>query len=164
MEDSQSMKKQALIAAGCLVFIVMVVFFGLIVFTGSKSATATEKERKKESPDVKFVPPLERILQERAADASAVSAHTKMKPPKIKIFQTLYKEGTQVTFHHQAHVENYQLDCVECHHVESCNRCHAINQPRDVHVTTGKQAFHENCIVCHSKLGGPEKCDECHKQ
>ena len=39
-------------------------------------------------------------------------------PPKIHVFQTQYKGGTQVVFNHQEHVEDFGLECIECHHVE----------------------------------------------
>lgn len=159
------MKKITLFAAGCLFLLVIGLFFTLIFCFGPKIIAAdAEQEKGKTSSDVKFVPPLERIQQQRKKVSSETKTHTKMKPPKIKIFQTLYKEGTQVTFDHEAHVDGYGLSCIECHHVERCGRCHTINQTRDIRVTTGKQAFHENCIGCHSEIGAPEKCNECHKQ
>lgn len=153
--------KKTLFAACCLVFAVIALSYGLIHWTGNRAVIAAEQ--KNEASDKKFVPPLERIQKAREKNTSG-TAHTKMKPPKVKIFQTLYKEGTQVTFNHEAHVESYGLGCIECHHVERCDRCHAMNATRNIQVATGKQALHENCIGCHSETGGPEKCAECHKQ
>lgn len=158
------MKKISLLAAGLMFLLVIGIFYGLVLFNGPKVTAAAEQEKENASSDVKFVPPLERIMKERQKNTSGVVAHTKMTPPKTKIFQTLYKEGTQVTFSHEAHVDGYGLGCIECHHVERCNRCHTINATNNIPVTTGKQALHENCIGCHSESGGPQKCDECHKQ
>lgn len=158
-----TMTKKAMIAAGCLALVVMGVFWGLVVFAKSNPEAFGEKTSQEEAGDGKFVPPLERIAKERVDPASGVT-HSKMKQPDTKIFQTLYKGGTQVTFHHKVHVERYGLGCIECHHVERCDRCHAMNKASDVRITTGKQALHETCITCHAEGGGPAKCAECHKQ
>ncbi len=91
--------------------------------------------------------------------------HTISDPPDIKVFQTSYKEGTQILFNHKKHVEDYGLACIQCHHVENCSKCHLKNKSRNIEVEEGKIALHENCWRCHSELqSGPRECDECHKQ
>jgi len=90
--------------------------------------------------------------------------HTKGEPNDIYVFQTQYKKGTQIVFRHKYHIEEIGLQCVECHHVESCVKCHLKNETHTMHVTEGKIALHENCMGCHSELAGPTRCDECHRQ
>ena len=91
--------------------------------------------------------------------------HTISDPPDIKVFQTSYKEGTQILFNHKKHVEDYGLACIQCHHVENCSKCHLKNKSRNIEVEEGKIALHENCWRCHTELqSGPRECDECHKQ
>ncbi|MCE5273312.1 cytochrome c family protein [bacterium] len=85
-------------------------------------------------------------------------------PPKVHVFQTQYKGGTQIVFDHETHVQGYGLECIECHHVESCDHCHSkeINM---VEVEELKVALHKNCLNCHRAMEvGPRECDECHKQ
>ena len=85
--------------------------------------------------------------------------------PEVKVFQTDYNKGTQIVFNHKNHVEGYNLECIQCHHVENCNKCHLKNKGHKMEVEEGKVALHENCWKCHAELeAGPRKCDECHKQ
>ncbi len=90
--------------------------------------------------------------------------HTKGKPNDFYVFQTKYNNGTQIEFHHKYHIEDIGLQCVECHHVESCTKCHLKNETHTMHVTEGKIALHENCMGCHQEIGGPTECDSCHKR
>ncbi|MFQ6104258.1 MAG: cytochrome c3 family protein [Candidatus Glassbacteria bacterium] len=88
--------------------------------------------------------------------------HTKGVPDSIYVFQTQYKKGTQIVFRHEKHIGDIGLQCVECHHVEACTKCHFKNETHTMHVTEGKIALHENCMGCHAEIGGPTDCDECH--
>lgn len=93
------------------------------------------------------------------------SIESKVKePPKVRVFQTQYKGGTQIVFDHETHVDGYGLECIECHHVESCNHCHGKNVNM-VEVEESKVALHKSCLNCHHGMDvGPQKCDECHRQ
>ncbi|MBI3892595.1 MAG: cytochrome c3 family protein [Candidatus Wallbacteria bacterium] len=122
---------------------------------------------------VKFVPPLEWIEQRsHARTASATGAaqvrrvvfHEKVTSPKVRVFQTGYKGGTQIVFDHEKHVRDLGLECIDCHHVERCSKCHFRDGENTMSVTRSKQALHESCLACHASSGGPQKCDECHKQ
>jgi hypothetical protein len=88
--------------------------------------------------------------------------HTKGEPDDMYVFQTQYDKGTQIVFKHKFHIEDLGLQCVECHHVESCTKCHLKNETHTMHVTEGKIALHENCLGCHAEIGGPTDCNECH--
>ena len=85
-------------------------------------------------------------------------------PPEIHVFQTGYDEGTQVVFNHKVHTEDYGLECTECHHVESCGRCHQ-KEVIQVEVEESKVALHKSCLNCHMGMDvGPQECSECHKR
>jgi|GEM_PF-3946748 len=90
--------------------------------------------------------------------------HTKGEPDDVYIFQTKYKKGTQIMFRHKYHIEDVGLQCVDCHHVESCTKCHLKNEPNTLVITEGKTALHKNCMGCHAEIGGPTQCDDCHQQ
>jgi hypothetical protein len=157
--------KRTLWTAGCLALAVAGVYGGLIITAARKAAA--EGELPKAPAPTTVVPPLEQLAQDREAptgDVRVVSYHTKSEPPDVKIFQTLYKGGTQIVFNHKEHAETYSLACIECHHVERCNKCHLKEEIRTMTVSNGKQALHENCIGCHAELGAPTKCPDCHKQ
>ena len=86
------------------------------------------------------------------------------KPPKLHVFQTQYNEGTQIVFNHESHSQELGLECIECHHVESCQHCHQ-KEVILAEVEESKVALHKNCLNCHLGMGvGPQQCDECHKR
>ena len=159
--------RNTILLAGILTVGVLLLFVGLILGVRIKISGEYEKGGIKTASESRFVPPLERIMREREETekkAAKETYHTKAAPPKVKIYQTSYKEGTQVTFNHAKHVEEYKLNCIECHHVEKCGKCHFKGESHTMDVAKGKQAFHENCIGCHSESKGPEECLDCHKQ
>ncbi len=85
-------------------------------------------------------------------------------PPELHVFQTQYNEGTQVVFNHREHTDGYGLECIECHHVESCSHCHQ-KEIIQVELVESKVALHKNCLNCHMGMDvGPQECDECHKR
>ena len=72
-------------------------------------------------------------------------------------YQTPYEEGPVVSFHHNDHVEMFDLKCVDCHRGDSCSSCHhgageTSQRARLDHVTT--------CCSCH----GERDCGFCHHQ
>ena len=84
----------------------------------------------------------------------------RMQPvPKKHVFQTDYLGGTQIVFDHQMHVEDFGMECIECHHVEGCYHCHK-EEVRQVDVAEMKVAIHRNCFTCHEDMS----CVECHEQ
>ena len=61
------------------------------------------------------------------------------------------KKGT-VTFNHKAHSEMLG-DCAKCHEGE----------PAKIEVDK-KGAHKATCKSCHKEMGGPTKCNDCHKK
>jgi cytochrome c553 len=60
------------------------------------------------------------------------------------------KKGN-VTFDHKAHSE--MMDCAKCHEGE----------PAKIAVDK-KGAHKDTCKSCHKDMGGPTKCNDCHKK
>jgi hypothetical protein len=95
-----------------------------------------------------------------------------------------------VDFSHQAHAEDYEIACADCHHVYKdgknvweqgqpacpCASCHTDltiegekKLPEDQQKLNLKLAYHDNCIACHRNLkkedpktGAPVTCTGCH--
>lgn len=88
--------------------------------------------------------------------------HTVTDPPDIRIFQTDYNEGTLVRFDHNLHVE--VAECIQCHHVEACSKCHLKNRIQRMEVEEGKIALHQNCLQCHEETNAADAkdCEFCH--
>lgn len=85
--------------------------------------------------------------------------HPKIESEPSYIYETYYKSGKIVTFHHTDHVELFGLKCTDCHKGDNCNRCHdtANNERRTIeHVDTCcKCHMEENCSYCHSNTPKP---------
>lgn len=70
-------------------------------------------------------------------------------------FETTYKEGPIVTFHHGDHVEKFDRQCVDCHRGDSCSSCHNKKDHEE------RQVDHlVSCFSCHAD----RDCLFCHKQ
>jgi hypothetical protein len=96
-----------------------------------------------------------------------------------KAYET-HKRGI-VKFTHQKHIEEYRLNCGDCHHdktgtplasfkmganAPSCINCHDVETTHEAHITGNDVS----CGECHiDKEGKPlanfsiQKCSECHK-
>ena len=73
----------------------------------------------------------------------------------------------KVLFTHGAHIADYGLDCLDCHHnieddeVYNCGECHGATG--DEYMPSRTDAFHSQCIGCHEDAGaGPVECNSCH--
>ncbi len=99
-------------------------------------------------------------------------------PGEILIESKGYKRKVYkpVKFAHLIHVEDYAIECNECHHdykneenvwqegdpVKECVACHNPNR-RQGKVHRLVFAFHFNCKKCHKENeSGPIECQECH--
>lgn len=99
-------------------------------------------------------------------------------PEEIQIDTEGYKRKVYkpVMFTHLTHLEDYAIECNECHHdykegeniweegdpVKKCVICHNPNKKQgEVHRLVF--AFHFNCKKCHKENeSGPIECKECH--
>jgi hypothetical protein len=99
-------------------------------------------------------------------------------PEEILIATKGYKRKVYkpVRFTHLTHVEDYGIECIECHHdykdgenvwqegdpVKECVDCHNPNR-RQGKLPRLVFAFHFNCRKCHKENeSGPIECQECH--
>ncbi|PLY03260.1 MAG: cytochrome C [Desulfuromonas sp.] len=60
------------------------------------------------------------------------------------------KKGN-VTFDHKAHQEKLG-DCAKCH------------EGTPAKIAVDKDFGHKTCKACHKDMGGPTKCNDCHKK
>ncbi len=76
--------------------------------------------------------------------------HPVINIPTKLIYKTSEQNGTLVTFFHNEHTDLYGFECKNCHHEESCAKCH------DCHKIIQKKKFqlkqkHKKCMCasCH---------------
>ena len=93
-----------------------------------------------------------------------------------------------VVFSHEAHYASYKFACRECHHhpdtkdpsfvscqtchtatventsyLKTCSECHKVAQIRKTPMLNSKDAFHKQCIDCHTTNKVPvTDCSSCH--
>nr|MEE4266492.1 cytochrome c3 family protein [Candidatus Krumholzibacteria bacterium] len=68
-------------------------------------------------------------------------------------YDTTYEKGPVVTFHHTDHVDQFGLNCVDCHRGDSCSSCHDQVRSTNTHVESMA-----SCTECHAERG----CKFCH--
>lgn len=68
-------------------------------------------------------------------------------------YDTTYEKGPVVTFHHTDHVDQFGLNCVDCHTGDTCRSCHDKERIHDSSVNNMT-----SCTVCHEERG----CKFCH--
>jgi hypothetical protein len=80
-------------------------------------------------------------------------------PTKI-VFKTSEQKGTVVTFFHNEHTDLFGFECKNCHHEESCVKCHEVTKSLAKNEISYEQK-HKKCSSCHDtsiKTG----CESCH--
>ena len=87
---------------------------------------------------------------------------------KIKDVFLIEKTGNrfakQISFSHKRHSEEYNIECTECHHNGSLQKCGACHKKKDIgSVMNLKSAFHQQCHECHNRTKGPKNCYGCHE-
>ncbi|MEJ5361524.1 MAG: cytochrome c3 family protein [Spirochaetota bacterium] len=79
---------------------------------------------------------------------------------------TIEKTGHRlppIRFNHKRHIEEYETECIDCHHNGSLKRCSECHGKKDKgEVISLRGAFHQQCHECHVKSKGPKGCAGCH--
>jgi hypothetical protein len=97
-----------------------------------------------------------------------MKSHPHIKEPTKIVYQTNYEKGKLVTFYHNNHATQFELECVSCHKNENCIRCHDVEKTSNgksglydspVKVNLPDDERHNRCFNCHEK----DKCSFCHK-
>lgn len=71
----------------------------------------------------------------------------------------------QIQFNHKGHVEEYNTECIDCHHLGSMAKCSSCHGKKDeAAVINLKAAFHQQCHECHRRKAGPQGCRSCHRE
>ncbi len=83
--------------------------------------------------------------------------------PTTVEYLTDYEGTTMVVFSHKDHVDEYEMSCGACHHVQNCTVCH-VGLRRVLTPDTNQDAAHASCQGCHEEIGAPAECDECHQR
>jgi hypothetical protein len=87
--------------------------------------------------------------------------HPKITATPSYIYETTYEEGPIVSFHHEDHVDKFDLKCVDCHRGDSCSSCHHGTQEAPKresldHVKTcGTCHAERDCAFCHNHEAKP---------
>ncbi|MGM0452137.1 MAG: cytochrome c3 family protein [Thermodesulfobacteriota bacterium] len=176
MSDKNELKFAYVIVAACLAV-------GVICY-GAISAKSPE-----EPVRVMFESTGENVLFEHTTHVQtygfectdchhAVSQQVREKPDSCGQCHTPESEhqpaiGENGAFDHETHSQYYGLSCAECHHEiedgyasdpQPCSSCH-METSDDPSMPSAADAYHQQCIDCHSNMGGPvtEDCDACHK-
>lgn len=87
---------------------------------------------------------------------------------KAKDSIALQKTGhrlPQIIFNHKAHIEEYNTECIDCHHLGSIKKCSDCHTNKDVGAVINiKGAYHQQCHECHRRTAGPQGCSNCHHE
>ncbi len=88
--------------------------------------------------------------------------HPPIPEPDTKVYQTAYKfmPGTKVIFRHKEHIHRFGFKCAECHHEDSCSRCHQEGKSKAQQVKTLEE-HHKPCAQCHDMISS-DGCGRCH--
>ncbi len=111
---------------------------------------------------------------------ASVGIQTAADPPEEIIIKSEGYESRRmgpVSFPHQRHIEDYGLDCRECHHVfkdgtnvwqagDPVTKCAECHNPlkREGKVMRLPNAHHVNCKGCHKEMRAEkDQCSLCHQ-
>ena len=90
--------------------------------------------------------------------------HPPIPEPDVEIYLTRGKgpASSKVIFRHKEHLERFGLRCAECHHEDSCMRCHENGKEHSQQIRTVEQ-HHQPCAQCHN-VKNEDTCNRCHWQ
>ena len=90
--------------------------------------------------------------------------HPPIPEPDTELFKTARKSAsgarTQVLFRHKEHIHRFGLACANCHHEDSCSRCHA-KKPKGPAIPWTLERHHQPCAQCHDTRDRAQ-CSSCH--
>ena len=90
--------------------------------------------------------------------------HPPIPEPDTEIY-SVHSNGSEsrVIFRHEAHIHRFGLRCVECHHEDSCARCHEVGRQHEQRIVTLAQ-HHHPCSHCHGDdmRESEGRCGRCH--
>jgi hypothetical protein len=94
-----------------------------------------------------------------------LTPENKKKMIKTVVLQKTGHRKPSILFNHKSHMEDYNTECVDCHHKGSLKRCSSCHKIKDVkNVINIKGAFHQQCHNCHRNTRGPKACKLCHRK
>lgn len=82
----------------------------------------------------------------------------------IIVLQKTGHRKPPIRFDHRAHMEDYNTECIDCHHLGSMKKCSECHKKKDRGAVINlKIAFHQQCHDCHRRTSGPRACINCHR-
>lgn len=88
--------------------------------------------------------------------------HPPIPEPDTELYHSVSANapGSHVLFRHKEHIHRFGLKCVECHHEDSCSRCHEEGREHVQKVRTLDE-HHRPCSTCHD-VENDKGCGQCH--
>ncbi|MCW8809525.1 MAG: hypothetical protein OQJ93_00810 [Ignavibacteriaceae bacterium] len=93
-------------------------------------------------------------------DYSKERIHPEIIIPTKLIFKTSKENGTIVTFFHNEHTDVFGFECKNCHHEESCVKCHDLSKS-NTKTEISAELKHKKCESCHD-TEDKNGCEKCH--
>jgi len=93
-------------------------------------------------------------------DYSKERIHPEIIIPTKLIFKTSKENGTIVTFFHNEHTDLFGFECKNCHHEESCVKCHDLSKS-NTKTEISAELKHKKCESCHD-TEDKNGCEKCH--
>ena len=93
-------------------------------------------------------------------DYSKERIHPTINVPTKLLFKTSKENRTVVTFFHNEHTDLYGFECKNCHHEESCVKCHDVTKS-NIKKEIPAEIKHKKCENCHD-TNDKASCESCH--
>ncbi|MBN2008725.1 cytochrome c3 family protein [candidate division KSB1 bacterium] len=83
--------------------------------------------------------------------------------PEKKSYHISAPAGEYVTFFHENHAQYYGVQCKDCHHDESCGRCHNEDANSAKVIKANQHVMNDKCAQCHD-VKAQAGCNKCHSK